>query len=65
MRVSLTRLWLALASAAIWFLLLSVVVGFFAVLVSFFTDEGGVEFQQPQSYRYNFGEHQNYWNEDK
>lgn len=54
-----------LASFAIWFLLASVVVGFFVTLVSFFTDEGGIETQYASGYKYNFGEHQNYWNEDK
>lgn len=54
-----------LASFAIWFLFVSVVVGFFVALVSFFTDEGGIEHQVASGYKYNFAEHQNYWNEDR
>jgi hypothetical protein len=59
------RLWLALASVAIWVLFLSLIVGFFTILVSFFTDKGGVGSNNSSGYRYNFQEHQNYWNEDK
>jgi hypothetical protein len=54
-----------LASFAIWFFFLSLVVGFFAMLIIFFTESGGAESRERTGYRYNFNEHQNYWNEDK
>jgi hypothetical protein len=53
------------SSFALTLFALSVVGLVIFVIYGFFTDKGGVEMQEKSGYRYNFYEHQNYWNEDK
>jgi hypothetical protein len=44
---------------------LSVVGAIIFAVYGFFTDGGSAEVSERTGYRYNFNEHQNYWNEDK
>lgn len=65
MRVWRTRLWLALASVVFGLLLFGFLAVVTAFLYSFFNAEGSVGSHESSGYRYDFDEHQNYWNEDK
>lgn len=55
-----------MSDSLVIFLLLAGFVGFVALAVySFFSDDTTVGATERTGYRYNFDEHQNYWNEDK
>ena len=55
-----------MSDSLVIFLLLAGFVGFIALAVySFFSDDPAIGVSERTGYRYNFNEHQNYWNEDK